>query len=90
MRMRRKQLFALDHPLLLVVVEPILARLEAGDDRVPGCRRMLGRMLAGRTVAASDVPTLRTPAEMKPPAIRRRQAFHTSIAAWFRSEIKSR
>jgi hypothetical protein len=30
---------------------------------------MLGCMLARGTVAATDVPTLRTPAEMKPPTI---------------------
>ena len=68
MEMWRKQLRTLDHPPLLVIVEPILTRLEAGDDRMPGCRGMLGRMLARRTVAATDVPTLRTPTEMKPPA----------------------
>ncbi len=68
--MRRKQLHTLDHPLLLVIVEPILTRLEAGNDRMPGCRRMLGCMLTRRTVTASDVPTLRTPTEMKPPTFR--------------------
>jgi len=70
MRMRRKQLHTLDHPPLLVIEEPILTRLEAGNDRMPCCRRMLGRMLARRTVAATDVPTLRTPTEMKPPTFR--------------------
>jgi hypothetical protein len=73
----------------LVIVEPILTRLEAGNDRMPCRRRMLGCMLARRTVAASDVPALRTPAEMKPPTSRRRQAFHTPIAAWFRSGVDS-
>ncbi len=70
MRMWRKQLHTLDHPPLLVIVEPILTWLEAGNDRMPGFRRMLGRMLVRRTVAATDVPTLRTPTEMKPPAFR--------------------
>src|SRR5208283_2267084 len=46
-------------------------------------------MLARRTVAATDVPALRTPAEMKPPAFGRRQAFHTSVATWFRSGVDS-
>jgi hypothetical protein len=32
---------------------------------------MLGCMLARRTVAATDVPTLPTPAEVKPPTSRR-------------------
>jgi hypothetical protein len=41
MRMRRKQLHTLDHPLLLVIVEPILTWLKAGYDRM-SCRcRML-------------------------------------------------
>jgi hypothetical protein len=72
MRMRRKQIhtFDRDHPLLLVIVEPILTRLEAGYDRMPRCRRMLGCMLTRRTVTASDVPTFRTATEMKPPTFR--------------------
>src|SRR5579864_1740140 len=37
MRMRGKQLNALDHRALIVIVEPILAWLEAGNDRMPGC-----------------------------------------------------
>src|SRR5579863_10389233 len=89
MRMWRKQLHTLDHSLLLVVVEPIFTRLEAGNDRMPCCRRMLGRMLARRTVAATDVPALRTPTEMKPPARRRRQAFGTPIATRLRSGVDS-
>ena len=68
--MRRKQLHTLDHPLLLVIVEPILTRFETGNDRMPRRRRMLGCMLARRTVTASDVPTLRTATEMKPPTFR--------------------
>jgi hypothetical protein len=87
--MRRKQFHTFDRPLLLVIVEPILARLEAGNDRMPRCRRMLGCMLARRTVAASDVPTLRTPTKMKPPAVRRRQAFYTSVTARLRSGVDS-
>ena len=70
MGMRRKQLLTLDHPLLLVIEEPILTRLEAGNDRMPCRYRMLGCMLARRTVATTDVPTLRTPAEVKPPTFR--------------------
>src|SRR5580704_9740101 len=46
-------------------------------------------MLTRRTIAASDVPTLRTPAEMQPPTSRRGQAFHTPVAAWFRSRVNS-
>src|SRR5580692_10788402 len=68
MRMRGKQLRTVDHRLLFVIVEPVLARLEAGNNWMSGGRCMLGGMLAGRTVAATDVPALRAPAEVKPPA----------------------
>ena len=88
-RMRWRQRRPLDRRLLLVIVEPILTRLEAGNDRMPCRRRMLGCVLTRRTVAASDVPTLRTPAEMKPPTFRRRQAFHTSATAGLRSLVDS-
>src|SRR5208283_2728267 len=72
MRMWRKQLHTLDrnHALLLVIEEPILTRLEAGNNRMPCRRRMLGCMLTRRTVTASDVPALGTPTEMKPPTFR--------------------
>jgi len=40
MRVRWKQFHTFDHPLLLVVVEPVLARFKAGNDRMPCCRRM--------------------------------------------------
>ena len=89
MRMRRKQLYTLDHRLLLVIVEPILTRLETGDDRMPRCRCMPGCMLTRRAVAASDMPALRAPTEMKPPGFRRRQAFHTPSTAWLRSGVDS-
>jgi len=89
MRMRRKQLHSFDHPLLLVIEEPILTRFEAGNDRMPGRGGMLGCMLARRTVAASDVPTLCAPPQMEPPTLRRRQTFHTAIAARLRSRVDS-
>src|SRR5579864_8647798 len=89
MRTWRKQLHTPDHRPLLVIVEPILTWLEAGNDGMPRCRRMLGRMLARRTIAATDVPTLRAATEMKPPAFRRHQAFDTPIATWFRSGVDS-
>ena len=89
LRMRKwwKQLHTLDHPPSPVIVEPVLTRLEAGNDRMPCRRRMPGRMLTWRTVTASDVPTLRTPAEMKPPASPRCQAFDTSVATWLRRGV---
>jgi hypothetical protein len=89
MRMRRKQLRTLDLSPRLVVVEPVLARLKAGDDRMSRLCRMFGCVLARGTVAATDVPTLGTAAEVKPPTIRGRQTFHAPIATWFRSGINS-
>ena len=78
-RVRWRQIHTFDHLLLLVIVKPVFAGLEAGNDGMPGCRRMPGCMLAGGTVTASDVPALRTAAEMKPPTFRR-QAFYTALA----------
>ena len=87
--MRRRQPLPFDHPLALVIVEPILAWLEAGDDRMPRRRRVFRRVLARRTVTASYVPALRTTTEMKPPAIRRLKAFHTPIATRLRGRVDS-
>ena len=87
--MGRKQLHPFDHSLFLVIEEPILTRLEAGYDRMLCRCRMLGCMLARRTVTASDVPTLRAPAEVKPPTVRGREALHTPIATRFRSGVDS-
>jgi len=70
MRVRRKQFHTVDHPLFLVIEEPILTGFEAHSNRVSGRRRMLGRMLARRAIAASDVPAFRTPPEVKPPTFR--------------------
>ncbi len=84
-----KQLRASDHRLLVIIVEPVFARLKAGNDGMPRRRRMLGCMLARGTVTASDVSTLRAPAKMKPPALRGRQTFHTSVATRLGSGIDS-
>ena len=50
-----------------VVVKPMLARLEALDDRVPRGGEVFRCMLTWRAVAAADVTALRAPAKMKPP-----------------------
>jgi hypothetical protein len=81
MRMRGKQLNALDHGALVIIVEPILTWLEAGNDRMPRFSCVPGRMLTRRAIAATDVPTLRTPTEMKPPTFRRRKTFDTPITS---------
>src|SRR6516165_1667103 len=56
------------HPVLRVAPEPRLAGLEAPDERVPGGGRMGAGVLGRRRVAAADVPALRTPAQVEPPA----------------------
>jgi len=66
------QLHTPDHRPFLEIVAPILTWLAAGNDGMPRFRRMPGRMLAWRTVAATEVPTLRAATEMKPPAFGRR------------------
>src|SRR5581483_6204342 len=54
--------------LARVVPEPGLARLEALHDRVPGLGRVPARVLLRRRVAAADMPALRAPAQVHPPA----------------------
>jgi hypothetical protein len=51
-----------------VVVEPIFARLEAGNDRVVAPSSVGGRVLARGVVAASDVAALGAASQMEPPA----------------------
>src|SRR5208282_2980157 len=70
MMLRRRELGTFVHFLGLVAVEPVLAGFEAADERVPGGRRMGGRVLHRRGVAAADVPALRAPAQVHPPAAR--------------------
>jgi len=53
-----------------VVPKPILAWLEAANDRVTRRVRMRGRVLTGRVVAASNVAALRTPSKVEPPTPR--------------------
>ena len=56
--MRREQFHTFDHPQRLVIKEPVLTGLKACYDRMPCRRRMLRCVLTGRTITASDVPTL--------------------------------
>ena len=67
--MGRQQALALENAFPHVVVEPVLKRLKAGDDRMPVAFGMLARVLARRTVAASDIPALRTSTKLKPPPL---------------------
>src|SRR5579859_1056192 len=51
-----------------VVPEPILAGLEALNDRVSMLRRVSTRVPRGRRIAAADVAALRTSPQVEPPA----------------------
>src|SRR5439155_26117000 len=66
----RSQVRTVEDLVTRVVVEPILARLVAADDRVPGRDRVVTRVLRGRGVAAPDVPAAGAAPEVEPPAIR--------------------
>src|SRR6266571_1578305 len=66
----RRELGALVGFLGVVAVEPVLTWLEAADERVPGGRGVGGGVLHGRGVAAANVPALRAPAQVHPPAAR--------------------
>jgi len=76
--MRRKQLHTFDHPLRLVIerTNPHLGSKLAMIGCPVACRMLGMHAGLGRTVTASDVPTLRTPAEMKPPTFSAMQTFH--------------
>jgi hypothetical protein len=63
------QLGTLTVLVLVVVVEPVLTRLEAVDDRVMLRPRMLGGVLRGGLVAAADVAAMHASAQVEPPAV---------------------
>src|SRR5215831_6510571 len=62
--------FELERELVLVAPEPVLARLERADDRVPGRVVVRSRVLVGRVVAAADLAAGHAFAEVHPPAAR--------------------
>src|SRR6266851_1003432 len=70
MVLRRREFGPVVHFLGVVVVVPVLTRLEAADERMPGRGGVRGRVLHGRGVTAADVPALRAPAQVHPPAAR--------------------
>src|SRR5438105_8184891 len=57
----------LDHELVHVAPAPVLARLEAADDRMAGSMEVLRRMLVGRVVAAADATAGQAQPQMDPP-----------------------
>jgi hypothetical protein len=79
--LRRRQGRPLAELLGPVVVEPVLAGLEAVDDRVPGVGGVVAGMLRGRRVTAPDVAALRASPEMKPPPVGGVETVHAPRAA---------
>jgi hypothetical protein len=80
MRVRIGKLRAGEGFLSTVVVEPMLAWLEARDDRVTRGGVVFRCMLTWGTIAAADVTALRASAKMKPPLARGR-AFDATCSA---------
>src|SRR6202035_1062143 len=70
MRLRSGKFWAGEGFLRTIVVKPMLARLETGDNRVTRSGKMFRCMLTWRTIAAADVTALRASAQMKPPSAR--------------------
>src|SRR5580658_8264242 len=68
MVLRRGELRTLERVFGLVIPEPVLAGLEAPDDRMPGLLGVRRRVLRRRAITASDVAALGAPAQVEPPA----------------------
>jgi hypothetical protein len=79
----RRELGTLQVLVGAVVPEPILARLEAADERVTGRVRMCGCMLFGRVVATPDMTALRTAPEMEPPTTSFETLDATGSTWWY-------
>ena len=88
MSVRRGQFYSLNHLRRLIVPEPVLAWLKAGDDGVASLSSMSGAVLAGRTVTTTDVSAFRAAAQMQPPTVRCK-ALHTAGSTWLRLRIDS-
>src|SRR5580704_13184917 len=79
MGMRTCQLRTFDLSAGAIVIEPILARLEAGDHRVSGDVKMLAGVLVRRRIATADVPAFGAASQVQPPTISR-QALDTAVS----------
>jgi hypothetical protein len=80
MRMRSGKLRAFEEFLCTIVVKPILAWLEARDDRMTRGRVMFRCMLVWRSITASDVTAFGASAKMQPP-LAYSQAFDATRSA---------
>ena len=88
MAVRWRQLGA-DHEVVgAVVVEPVLAGLEALDDRMPGRPVVGGRVAGQRVIATADMPAGSATTQMQPPPLWAcRVTFDAARAAWGASGI---
>lgn len=76
----RRQLGAVNGRVPLVVVEPILTRLKAGNHRMAGLMKVLSRVLARRSIATADVPAFGATPQVQPPSAAC-QALDTAISS---------
>jgi hypothetical protein len=83
---RRVQRRAVEILLRTIIVEPALAPLEAGDDRVTRCGVVFAGMLIGRVITAADMAALCAAAKMQPPRALG-HAFETACAAWLHCRV---
>jgi len=88
MRVRGSKLLAGDELLCAVVVEPVLPRFEALDDRVRRLVIVGGRVLGGRGVAAAHVSALCAAPQMQPPTAAV-ETFYAAIAARSNARINA-
>jgi hypothetical protein len=77
----RGEWWALDGILGGEAPKPILAGLEALDDRMTRARRVFARVLGWRGITAADVAASGAPAKVKPPSAGVR-ALNASSSAW--------
>jgi hypothetical protein len=85
---RRCQIHAVNGESFLVVVEPVLTGLKAGNYRMLAKMKVLGRVLAGRAVATAYMPAFGAAPQMKPPSATS-QTFDATISAWACSRVDS-
>lgn len=65
---RRREFLSRDHFAGAVIVEPVFARLEAGNDRMAGGVKMFRGVLRGRAVTATHVAALGAAPQVEPPS----------------------
>src|SRR5580692_1784114 len=85
----RRELRAVVGLIGLEAPEPVLAGLEAADERMSCGLRVRGSVLFRRGVAAADVSALRAPAQVQPPTARR-LAFDAAGPAGRNGRVDSR